>query len=249
MIILLAPSEGKRGGGVESKLDLESLVFSDILSETRVKLIDRYRKILLSDDRSKIVEMLGIKKENIIEHYRALDILNSPLLPAIERYDGVAFDYLDYDSLTDSAKRYLANHLYIFSNLFGILRASDMIPDYRVKQGAKIGEYAPQKVYAPVMRELDSRFESEDILDIRAGFYDKFYKPKIPYATLKFLKNGRVVSHWAKAYRGLVLRYLSLNQINTLDEFEQMPMKGLRLLEIQQKRDKIEYIYEIEDEQ
>ena len=247
MIILLAPSEGKRIGGIESKLNLESLVFSDILSDLRLKLIDRYIDILFSSDKNKIVELLGIKKENIIEHYKKLDILNSPLLPAIERYDGVAFDYLDYATLPNEAKEYISKHLYIFSNLFGILKSSDMIPDYRVKQGSKIGEYSPEKVYAPLMKELDIRFEGEDILDIRAGFYDKFYKPKIPYATLKFLKNGKVVSHWAKAYRGLVLRYISINAVKSLEEFEQMPMEGLRLIEIQQKKNKTEYIYEIED--
>ena len=247
MIILMAPSEGKKSGGEASKLDISSLVFNDMLNEQRLLLTEKYRDILASSKRDIKIEMLGIKKENIIEHYEHLDILDSPLLPAIERYDGVAFDYLDYDSLTADSKIYISKHLYIFSNLFGILRASDMIPDYRVKQGAKIGEYSPDKIYAPVMRELDKKFEGEDILDIRAGFYDKFYKPKIPYATLKFLKNGKVVSHWAKAWRGLVLRYVSGNGINSLDEFEEMPMNGLKLKEIQQKGLKREYIYEIEE--
>ena len=44
-------------------------------------------------------------------------------------------------------------------------------------------------------------------------FYEKFYKISKPYLTFKFIKNGKVVSHFAKAYRGILLKTMAENNI------------------------------------
>jgi len=85
----------------------------------------------------------------------------------------------------------------------------------------------------------------DEILDLRAGFYDKFYKPHKNYTTLKFIKDGKVVSHWAKAYRGIVLREIAKAGVETLEEFMKLPIEGLSIQEIQTKKNKTEIIYEI----
>lgn len=82
-------------------------------------------------------------------------------------------------------------------------------------------------------------------MDLRAGYYDAFYEIKKPYTTLKFLKEGKVVSHWAKAYRGLVLRAAAQNNINSLEEFMRMEIETLIVKEILKKGLKTEIIYEI----
>ena len=88
-------------------------------------------------------------------------------------------------------------------------------------------------------------YESEPYLDLRAGFYNKFYKPSTPYTTLKFLKDGKVVSHWAKAYRGITLRAAAMSNIQSIEEFIALPIEGLQILEIQQKGIHSEVVYEI----
>jgi len=128
--------------------------------------------------------MFGIKKLPEIAHYRK-DITSQPTMKAIERYSGVAFDYLDYPSLDKLSQRYINENLILFSNLFGILKASDLIPEYKLKQGEAIGEIKTDKFYKEAIGEiLDSYLEGEDILDIRAGYYDKFYKPSSPLPSL-----------------------------------------------------------------
>ncbi len=95
----------------------------------------------------------------------------------------------------------------IFSNLFGVLKASDEIPDYKLKQGESFYDLKIDKFYNDnFSQELDKYLENDDILDLRAGFYEKFYVIKKPYKTLKFIKDGKVVSHFAKAYRGEILK-------------------------------------------
>ena len=61
---------------------------------------------------------------------------------AIERYNGIAFNYLNYNNLHNDSKNYLHNNLLIFSNLFGVLRADDMIPEYRLQQNKQL-TYSP----------------------------------------------------------------------------------------------------------
>ncbi|RUM73616.1 MAG: peroxide stress protein YaaA, partial [Sulfurovum sp.] len=63
--------------------------------------------------------------------------------------------------------------------------------------------------------------------------------------TLKFLKNGKVVSHWAKAYRGKVLHEVAKAGVETLDDFMKLPIPGLQIEEIQTKKNKTEVIYAI----
>ena len=58
-------------------------------------------------------------------------------------------------------------------------------------------------------------------------------------------RRGKVVSHWAKAYRGIVLREIAKAGIETLEDFIKLPIEGLTIKEIQTKKNKTEIIYEI----
>lgn len=243
MKILLAPSETKKSGGIHS-FNPRSLLF-DTLTPYRIKLLHTYINILQKNDFSVLSKMFGIKKEADIFKYKK-DLIHELTMKAIERYTGVAFDYLAYDTLDHSAQTYLDDHVILFSNLFGPIRASDQIPEYKLKQGEAVGDIMVDKFYhehsAPLMEEY---LKDEEILDLRAGFYDKFYKPSKPYTTPKFIKDGKVVSHWAKAYRGIVLREIAKANISTIEDFLKLPIEGLSTKEIQTKKNKTEIIYEI----
>jgi len=241
--ILLAPSETKISGGTEP-FRLETLLFGELLPH-RTQLLRQYTNILQKGNIAELSDMFGLKKEaDILKHKR--DIIHELAMKAIERYSGVAFDYLDYKSLDNNAKLYIDRNLLIFSNLFGVLSADDLIPEYRLQQGKSIGGTKPEQFYKPILQEpLDEYLVGEDILDIRAGFYDKYYKPSAPYTVLKFIKEGKVVSHWAKAYRGIVLREIAQAGINSLEEFIKLPIENLSIHEIQTKKNKTEIIYNI----
>ena len=246
MKILLAPSESKRAGG-SGNFDLCGLLFPE-LCPLRKEILERYRQVVKSGDRRAVEVMFGLKKPEEIERYLHTDPLNSPVLKAVERYVGVAFDHLDFPSLDSRAQRYVESNVIIFSNLFGPILARDLIPDYRLKQGAPIEEIRTEKLYREEATPLLETFlAGEEILDLRAGFYDKFYRPIRPYTTLKFLKNGKVVSHWAKAYRGTVLRHLALAGVESLEAFLALPIPGLELSEIRETKNRRELIYAINE--
>jgi cytoplasmic iron level regulating protein YaaA (DUF328/UPF0246 family) len=159
----------------------------------------------------------------------------------------VAFDYLGYENLDEKEQQYIDEHVILFSNLFGPIRASDLIPEYRLKQGEAVGDIKVEKFYHEHAADLmETYLADEEILDLRAGFYDKFYKPTKTYTTLKFIKDGKVVSHWAKAYRGIVLREIAKAGIHTIEDFMQLPIEGLSIHEIQTKKNKTEITYVID---
>jgi cytoplasmic iron level regulating protein YaaA (DUF328/UPF0246 family) len=243
MKILLAPSETKTNGGCEN-FSLDTLLFSELTS-TRKKLLHQYINIIQQNDFTTLSKMFGLKKETDIL-YHSKDIVYELTMKAIERYTGVAFDYLSYNDLDSDTQVYIDNNVILCSNLFGFLRADDMIPEYRLKQGAAIGDLKPEKLYKAESHLMETYLQDEDILDLRAGFYDKFYKPTKNYTTLKFIKEGKVVSHWAKAYRGIVLREIAKAQIDSLEDFMKLSIENLSIEEIQTKKNKTEIIYNID---
>ena len=71
-----------------------------------------------------------------------------------------------------------------------------------------------------------------------------FFKP---CTTLKFIKDGKVVSYWAKAYRGIVLCESAKAGITSIEEFMKLPTEGLSIHEIQTKKNKTEIVFNIEN--
>jgi cytoplasmic iron level regulating protein YaaA (DUF328/UPF0246 family) len=244
MKILLAPSETKKSGGQKS-FEPSTLLFKN-LAPFRLKLLHEYTNIIQKGDMLTLSKMFGLKKEADIISYKK-DIIHELTMKAIRRYTGVAFDYLKYDSLDNNAQKYIDDNVILFSNLFGPICANDYIPEYKLKQGEAVGEIRVEKFYNKHSSNLVEEYlKDEEILDLRAVFYDKFYKPQKEYTTLKFIKDDKVVSHWAKAYRGIVLREIAKANIKSIDEFMKLPIEGLSIYEIQSKKNKTEIIYNIE---
>lgn len=245
MIILFAPSEGKRLGGESPSLNSASFLFP-ALYEKRFEVVSAYEKVVQKGGYEHLKELFGIKDEKEFSRYKT-PFDRAPTMKAIERYDGVAYDYLAYINLDASQQAYIDRNVILFSNLFGPIGAGDFIPDYKLKQGSAMGSMAPEKFYKKYFTDsLDEWIGDQEVLDLRAGFYDKFYTSKNVPMTLKFLKEGKVVSHWAKAYRGLVLRAVAKNNIQSLEDFSRLKIDGLTFCEAIKTDKKNEIIYTIE---
>ncbi len=243
MKILFAPSETKIEGG--NCPPIIECTFSFYHDKKRL-ILDMYQNYLNTATFSQVQKLFGIKNESEIMKYQSMDIYHDKTMPAIARYTGVTYDYLDYPTLDEREKKFIDNSLIIFSNLLGAIKAKEHIPNYKLKQGEKLNNFAIEKFYKnETSTLLDAYLKDELIIDLRAGFYDKFYLPNKPYITMKFIKNGKVVSHWAKAYRGKVLRELARHQPKTEKDFSQITFKNLHIKEILIKGNKKEYVYDI----
>ena len=244
MKILFSPSETKIDGGVEKRLNQNSFIFPELYA-FRKEILDKYNNFIQTAEKTSLEKLFGTKKDDILNKYK-VNIFDSPTKKAIERYTGVAYDYLDYRNLLDTEQKYIDDNCLIFSNLFGVIKANNEIPDYKLKQGESFLNLKIEKFYIEnFSQELDEYLKNEDILDLRAGFYEKFYTIKKPYLTMKFIKDGKVVSHFAKVYRGVILRLLAKNNIKTFDELLNLQIENLKIEEIKDIKNKKEIVYNI----
>lgn len=246
MKILFSPSESKFSGGIKAQINENSFIFPS-LYKYRKEVSQKYHDYIKSCDNENLAKFFGTKKEALIEKYKK-SYQNNLLLKAILRYDGVAYDYLDYKNLSQNAQNYIDESVLIFSNLYGIVLAKDLISEYKLKQGEKIANFELEKFYHDNFKQtLDEYFKDEEILDLRAKYYEKFYTINKKYTTMKFIKNGKALSHWAKAYRGIVLNLMAKNNVFSIKDLMNLEIKNLNIVEIREQKLKTELIYEIKN--
>ena len=69
-----------------------------------------YTNVLQRGDIPTLSKMFGLKKESDILKYKR-DIIHELSMKAIERYTGVAFDYLGYEKLDTNTQEYIDRHV------------------------------------------------------------------------------------------------------------------------------------------
>ena len=240
MKILFSPSEAKSSISTYNKLDISLFTESNFKRE---EIVNLYMKYIDLANNEELKKLFGVKDIKNLKK----EILNSKYEKAINRYDGVAYKYLNYESLNNTQQKYIDVNTIIFSNLYGAILAKDKISFYKLKQGEKLNNLDIGKFYKKEFSKvLDKFLEDEDILDLRANFYEKFYTIKKKYLTMKFIKNSKVVSHFAKAYRGKILREIAINGVNSIDEILNINFEGVQFLEIREIKNRKELIFEVE---
>ncbi|MBZ7954467.1 peroxide stress protein YaaA [Campylobacter sp. W0018] len=246
MKILFSPSESKNQNCTQNPINENSCIFKELFT-FRMQALSKYEEYIQHSSLEDLKELFGIKNENEINKFKH-DLRKAPTQSAITLYNGVSYEYLNFSSLTLESQNYILENTLIFSNLFGVVKASDTLPFYKFKQGAKLGNFNIEKFYKEHFSDaLDKYLQNEEILDLRAEFYDKFYIPKKNFFTYKFIKNGKVVSHFAKAYRGILLALCAnIKAKNNQEILDNLP-SNLKLKEIQIKGLKEEITLEILD--
>lgn len=246
MKILFSPSEAKSPDGLKECINEKSFIFENLYNK-RKEAIEKYQDFIKKSDNERLKKFFGIKDEKEIIILKE-NLFNKKCIEAIQRYQGVAFEKLSYNSLDQNAKNYINDNVLIFSNLFGVLRANDLIPYYKFKQGEKIDGFNIEKFYKDnFSKDLNEYLKDELIIDLRAKFYEKFYTIKQKYISFVFLKNSKILSHFAKAYRGKILRIMAENSITNKEELLKNLPKDLMVKDIKIQGFKEEIVLDILD--
>ena len=210
MLIVLPPSETKSFGGDHPPLDWDSLSFPELNSVRKQIAAD----LVALDDPFTV---LGISDKLAAEVEANQQLLTSPTAPAILRYTGVLYDALSAGTLPNEALQRLA----IGSALFGVVRAGDLIPHYRLSGGTKLPTRSSSTT--PTLKSrwgglITEVLSSADdlVVDLRSGTYQQLgrLKTAITVRVESVQPDGsrKVVSHFNKHYKGELARVLALSE-------------------------------------
>jgi cytoplasmic iron level regulating protein YaaA (DUF328/UPF0246 family) len=216
--LLLPPSETKRDGGLPgSRLDLAALSFP-ALTASRRRAIAAVRA--LARDPAAMAGALKLGTTQASEVARNRRLTTSPVMPALDRFDGVLFDALDAATLTPAARAFAGEHLAIASALFGLVGALDPIPAYRLSHDSRL----PGLPLGRLWREpVGAAIGGVDglVLDLRSEAYAALG----PAPGALFVRvvaeapdgRRRALNHFNKAGKGALVRRLLLAGIDHPD--------------------------------
>ena len=205
MLIVLPPSETKAPGGTDAAM---SLSFPS-LDAVRTSLID----VLTATDVNIQMRELKVPAGKRAEAEENLALRTAPVMPAIQRYTGVLYDALDAPSLPDEALARLA----VGSALFGVARAGDLIPRYRVSGGSKVDGKTMKAWWGTSI--TDALGEQGFVVDMRSGAYQQLGPvPEALTVRVEQADTGKVVSHFNKQYKGELARALAPHDATSAED-------------------------------
>lgn len=121
----------------------------------------------------------------------------SPTMPAIRRYTGIVYTGLDAANLSEKARQLANRELLIFSGLFGVLRATEPVPAYRVPSAAALpgvgilATFWRRQLAEPLTDLLGQR---GPIIDLRSTDYAAMWQPAPDSAQSRRLLTVRMLS-------------------------------------------------------
>jgi cytoplasmic iron level regulating protein YaaA (DUF328/UPF0246 family) len=220
VIVLLPPSETKHPGGDGPPMRLDDLSYPE-LSPLRAALVDEL--VELSADPPECRRALGLSASQQVEIERNAALRSAPTMPAINRYTGVLYDALDIESLTGAAAGRARARLAVGSALFGMLRADDSIPAYRLSATSKLpGRAALSTRWRPLLEPVLTRLAADElVVDLRSGSYAALGKVSdavhVDVVSERLDGTRAVVSHFNKAHKGRLARALATSRSEPTD--------------------------------
>ena len=184
---------------------------------------------------------MNINKDNHFEQEQA----NKK--PAMFSFDGPAFKGIQPSSCDSNALTYMQLHLRIVDPLYGAIKPLDMIQPYRLEMATKAimkdlngDESEDYKSLASWWKDsvtgsiLSDMKESGSIVlvnlasDEYAAAVDEneLRRNNCRFIKIAFQQEGKVIAVHAKRARGLMVRYISENQLEDVDEIRQFDLDG-----------------------
>lgn len=125
--------------------------------------------------------------------------------PAIEIYDGVLYQGLNWKDLTTAEEKRANTKVLIVSALFGLVRPLDKIFKYKEK--------IDNKLWREAVAQVSTKYSNELIIDCRSSTYKGVWtiNPQNTVEVRVFKVNGAersVITHMSKKYRGELTGHL-----------------------------------------
>lgn len=203
---------------------------------------------LKSFSKKKIGELMKISPALAALNYERNKTWQTPFTPenskqAIYAFTGEVFRGIDANSLEESKIPFLQERLRILSGLYGLLKPLDLIQPYRLEMGTRLKVGKTENLYKFWNNTLanalnEELLDNELLVNLASSEYFKVLPKKVlkvPMITpvFKDFKNGqyKTIMTFAKKARGLMVRYLIEQNINTIDGLKTFNVEGYRFSE------------------
>lgn len=236
MLFLLPPSETKRDGGVGASLELGTLAFPS-LTDARREALDAVATLAGDQERSMSVLRLSPKQTGEVERNRT--VLTSPTMAAVDRYTGVLYDALSAETLDADARAFAHRNVLVHSALFGLVRALDAVPAYRLSHSSRLPGLMLGKLWRQPVVDVLMAVDGP-ILDLRSEAYAAL-GPAPAGSRTRYLRvvaedgdgHKRALNHFNKKSKGEFTRAFAAGRpdVGTMDELcDWAHSAGFRLL-------------------
>lgn len=157
---------------------------------------------------------------------------------AIFAFTGDVYIGLDAESIPSKKLAQLQDKLRILSGQYGILKPLDLMQAYRLEMGTKLKIGRKENLYQfwenSVTNALNEELKDDEVfVNLASNEYFKVVQPKelkVPVITpvFKDFKNGKlkVISFFAKKARGMMVRYIIDNDVETVNGLKKFNSGG-----------------------
>ncbi|MFK5878789.1 MAG: peroxide stress protein YaaA [Flavobacteriaceae bacterium] len=157
---------------------------------------------------------------------------------AVYAFRGDVYIGLDVVTLPSKKLEQLQDKLRILSGQYGVLKPLDLMQPYRLEMGTKLKVGRKDNLYQfwgdTVTNALNEEMSDDEIfINLASNEYFKVVKPKLLKAPIitpvfKDYKNGnlKIISFFAKKARGMMVRYIVDNNIETVEDLKGFNIEG-----------------------
>ena len=221
MLFLLPPSETKQIGGKPLNIGQVALTFGQ-LNEARDQVYAAL-KSLCEGNADVAAKVLGLGKKQLGDLQANLEVQTSPIMPALDRYTGTLYDGLhgrglkgsptEFNSLGADQRARADESILIQSALFGLIPATNLIPNYRLSGTTRLPGLSLKDVWAEAHERVWPRLEDSPLIDLRSKSYAELapIPDSVPSFWVEVVAEGsdgqrRAMNHFNKKAKGEFVR-------------------------------------------
>lgn len=183
-------------------------------------------------------------------------VSNDGLQPAISAYTGIAYKYLNASDFDTQDMLFAREHLWMTSFLYGLLRPTDLIQNYRLEGNVVLPDVGTSlfDYWKPLLTHhlIESVQNDDGILvylasaEMKRIFDWKLVERSLTVIRPEFMveRNGRLKSIvvYAKMCRGAMTRYLIKHRLASIDALKAFEFEGFTYAPAEQEDGTLRFI-------
>lgn len=216
MLFLLPPSETKEVGGSPLSISQVALTFGG-LNPARDAVYEALRALCERPEEAAKVLKLG--KKQLDQIAINLEVQDAPTMPAINRYTGTLYDAIhgrglkgtptEHNQITKEMFERAKDTVLIQSALFGLIPATNLIPNYRLSGTTNLPGISLKDTWTPAHEPIWKRLEDGPIIDLRSKAYAELapIPEDVEHYWVEVLdsNSGKALNHFNKKGKGQLI--------------------------------------------